>query len=465
MTTAHRLHREEVIQRLIAAGYMTPEGTNVQLDSVVGIQKTGVAKPSRNVCHSPSTSSTITEAEIIALLNKEIKAALNERQYGGHDQSSVDRKFTSESAENVKKPDFVSSKLSVLTAFPQLPKPVLNLRAIPKIMATSLSTAMTSSSATMPCSSSSNIPLTTTAGIKFDVNDKFCNDAQKMTVSKSIAFSNGDPSCVSSSTASLCTTVKDVSTSVKADACVQELKCETSKKCETSVNSAVVCPPCEVSSTAVSSECHATSSISTEVEKPPIGNSGGVPVRNGKLKFIFNKSDIGEQQIQLPVVALERTSLSEITPFVSPSATSQGSKLRPRQHASLHFSPSNAEHTHHSLSRQRMVNLRKSARVSDNWKSAVPVLRIPVNRPRTRASRGFSYKHRLSRGSRLVDQKLQKKSLKSKDFAFDCFRGRHAEAQARQSRRHFAAISSGADTAAVSTRSQCRQLLKHNVVR
>ena len=465
MTTAHRLHRDEVIQRLIAAGYMTPEGTNVELDNVVGIQKMGIAPLSKSTDNSPSTSSTITEAEIIALLNKELKAALSERDYGP--------KQAPESAESAKKSDFEPSKLSVLTAFPQLPKPVLNLRAIPKVMATSLSGAVTSSSAVMMPSSSTSavsIPLTATAGMKVDVDGEFCNDEQKVTASESISSSNGDHSCVSSSAAS-CTTVEEVSSAVKTDinsaddASAQELKCETSQKCETGENGVIAAPACEVTSTALSPECHTTSSIAPEIEKQSAGNSGGIPLRNGKLKFIFNKSDIGEQQIQLPVVALERTSLSEITPLVSLS-TAQGSKLRPRQRASVHFSSPNVVRTRHSLSRRRIANVRKSATVSDNWKSTIPVLRIPVNRPYTRASRGFTYKHSLSRGSRLVDQKLRKKkSLENKDFVFDCFSGRRAAAEARPTRRRFAAVSSGADTAAVSTRSQCRQLVKHNVAR
>lgn len=469
MTTAHRLHRDEVIQRLIAAGYMTPEGTNVQFDNVVGVQKTDVAKPSRNVCNSLSTSGTITEAEIIALLNKELKAALNEREHGVHNQSSVDRKLSSESADSAKKSDFASSKLSVLTTFPQLPKPVLNLRAIPKIMATSLSSAVTSLSVMMPCSSgsSTSTPLITTAGTKFDENDKLYSDAQKLTVSPSIALSNDD--CVSSSTTSFCSTMKEVLTPVKTDVIVaddalaQELKCESSQTCEMSDSCAVISSTCEVNSTAVSPESQTTSSIATEAEKPSVGN-GGVPVRNGKLKYIFNKSDTGEQHIQLPVVALERTSLSEITPLVKLSA-SQGLNLRPCQHASVNLSSPYADDTRHGLNRRRMVNLRKSARVSNNWKSAVPVLRIPVNRPHTRASRGFRYKPSLSHGSRLVDQKLQKKKSSESKDCFDRFSGRRAVTQARQSRRHFVAVSSGADTAAVSTRSQCRQLLKHHVAR
>ena len=474
MTTAHRLHRDDVIQRLIAAGYMTPEGTNVQVDNVVGIQKTSTVKPYRNICNSPSTSSSITEAEVIALLNKELKAALNERDHFGYNQSSSDRKLISESVESTKKSDCGPTKLSILTSFPQLPKPVVNLRAIPKIMATSLSSAVTSSAAMMPCniSSSTSIPLTTTAGTELEVNDKLCNDEEKLAVSESTALSNGDLSCVSSSTASFCATLNDVSTSVKTDvtsagsASARELECETSHTCEKSENGGVVSPTCEVTSTAVSHECHTTSAVVPEMEKPSIGSNGGVPIRNGKLKFIFSKSDTGDQQIQLPVVALERTNLSEMTPFVTLSAASQGSKLRPRQDASVHFSAPSAVHTRHSLNHRRMENLKKSARVSNSWKSAVPVLRIPLNRPRTRASRGFGYKHSLLHGSRRADQKLQKKeSSGRKDFAFDCFRGRRAMAQSRRSHRHFAAVSSGADAAAVSTRSQCRQLMKHSVVR
>ena len=474
MTTAHRMHRNEVIQRLIAAGYMTPEGTNVQFDNVVGIQQTSIAKPSRNICNSPSTSSTITEAEVIALLNKELKAALNEREHFVYNQSSGDRKLMSESTESATKSDCVPSKLSVLTAFPQLPKPVLNLRAIPKIMATSLSSAVTSSSAVKTCSISSNasIPVTTTADSKFDMNNTVCNDEQKLAVSESITSSSGDMRYVSSSVASSCTTVNDVLTSVKTDvasadsASGQELECETSLKCEKNETGAVVSPICEVTLTAVSPKCHTTSTTAREMEKPSIGNNGGIPVRNGKLKFIFSKSDTGEQQIQLPVVALERTNLSEITSRVTLSAASRGSKLRPRQHSSVNFSAQSAVHTRHRFNCRRTTSLRKSARVSHSWKSAVPVLRIPVNHPRTRASHGFSYKHSLSCSKRLVDQKLQKKkSFGGKDFTFDCFRSQRAVAQAQQSHQHFAAVSSGADNAAVSTRSQCRRLIKHSVVR
>jgi len=468
MTTAHRLHRDEVIQRLVAAGYMTPEGSNVKLDNIFGIPETGLLKPSKNASSNPSSNppNTITEAEVIALLNKEIRAALNERGCGNRNQSSVDRKVVSDAAKN---PDSAPSKFSVLTAFPQLPKPVLNLRAIPKIMTTS-SNAVLSSSAAMPCSSSSphttSIPLTTAAGTKFGLNDNSCNDESKpeSAVVKNPALSNGDISCVSSSTLSMYNAVKELATSVKDDvgfASSQELKHETNE------NSTVVVPAAEITSAAVSAKCHATSSIAAEIEKHPNGCNDEVPVRNGKLKFIFNKSDAGGtsvQQIQLPVVALERTTLTAATPSVSLSVSSQGSKLRPRHRASVHFSSPNAVSTHRRFNRQRIMNLRKSARLSDRWKSSAPVLQI--NRPRQRASVGFGCKRGLSHGTGLADQKLQKKkSLKSKDFAYDCFTDRHAITESRHGRRQCTTVSSGADTDAISTRSQCRQILKHNVVR
>ena len=459
MTTAHRLHRDEVIQRLIAAGYMTSEGSNVKFDDIVGIQETGIVKPSRN--NSSDTSSTITEAEIIALLNKELNAALNDRECDKGNQSSAD---------NAKKLDSVQSKLSVLTAFPQLPKPVLNLRAIPKIMATSLSGAVISSSATRSYSSSphTNVSLTTTAGAKCDVNDKVCNGAAKLelAVSKSIALSNGDLSCVLSSATSICAMLKEHTSFVTDDvgnassvSSSQELKCETSE------NSDIITPVSEVTSTSVSPKCHTLSNIATEVEKQSNGCRDDMQVRNGKLKFIFNASDVGGgQQIQLPVVALERTTLTELSPTVSLSASSQSSKLRPRQHVSVHSSSPNVDsNRHHRFGRQRITSQRKSARVSDNWKTSVPVLQIPINYPRKHVSRHFSCKCSLSHGARLVDQKLQKK--KSLEGTYDCFRGQRAVTQSRHGRRQFAAVSTGADTDAISTRSQCRQILKDTVVR
>lgn len=382
----------------------------------------------------------------------------------------MDKKSAIDTTESAKEEDSAPSKLSVLASFPQLPKPVLNLRAIPKVMATSLSSAVMSSSATKSCGSrpQTNTSLTTTAGTKFGVNDRFCNGAAKLesAVSKSVALSNGDLGWVSSSTTPICSTLKELSTSVKGDvtydASLQEIKCEASE------NGAVVSPAAKVTSTSASPQCDHTSNVSTEIEKQSYGCSDEVPVRNGKLKFIFTKSDIGGnsgQQIQLPVVALERTTLTEITPTVSLSASFPCSKLRPRQHASVHFSSSNAVRTRHGFGRQRITNLRKSARVSDNWKPSVPVLRIPVNRPRKVASHHFCCKRSLSRGTRLVDQKLQKKALESKDLAYDCFSGQRAVTQSRHNSRQFVAISSGAGSAAISTRSQRRQILKHSVVR
>jgi len=463
MTTAHRLHRDEVIQRLIAAGYMTPEGSNVKLDNVIGVQETSLVKPSKSICSNPSSNppSTITEAEVIALLNKELRAALNEREYGPHNQSSTDRKSIADVVESAKTSDSSPSKFSVLTAFPQLPKPVLNLRAIPKIMATTASCSVVSSSTANPCSSSphtTSVSLTAAADTKFHVNDKFCNGdlEHKSAVVKNIVVSNGDLCCVSSSTASVYSTV---SASVKDDVSIlssQELKQETSE------NGAVLSHTAEVTSTEVSPKSDNTCSIAAEMEKHSNGCSGEVPVRNGKLKFII-KSDVDStsgQQIKMPVVALERTTLAAVSPTVSLSVSSRSSKLRPRQHASVHFSSANAVGTRHHFSRQRIMNLRKSTRVSSNWKSSVPVLRI--NRPRQRASHGFSCKCSLSCGNRLADQRLRKKkSLESQDFAYD----QHSVTHSRHSRRQFTTISSGADTDAISTRSQCRQILKHSVVR
>ena len=474
MTTAHRLHRDEVIQRLIAAGYMTPEGTNVKLDNIVGIQDMSLLKPSKNTSSNPLTNptSTITEAEVIALLNKELHAAMNEREYGSHNQSSAGRKVVADAAESAKNSDSSPSKFSVLTAFPQLPKPVLNLRAIPKIMTTSSNTTI-SAAVTKPCSSSphtTSISFTTAVSMKVGLNENFCNGESKResAVVKSSALSNGsDLSGVSSSATAVYSTTRELPTSVKHDVCLatsQELKHETGE------NGAVVSPTgptAETASTAVLPKCHETSSVATEVEKHSNGCSDAVPVRNGKLKFIFNKSDASGssgQQIQLPVVALERTTLTAVTPTVSLSVTSKDSKLRPHQHAAMHFSSAKTASSRHHFSRQKITNLRKSARVSDSWKSAVPVLRI--NRPRQHAPRGFSCKRSLSRGTRLADQKLRKKKpLESKDFVYNCFPGQQAVAQSRHSRRQFAAISSGAETDAISTRSQCRQILKHNVVR
>ena len=466
MTTAHRLPRDEVIQRLIAAGYMTPEGSNVKFDNVVGMQEASMAKPSRKTSIKPS--SAITEAEIIALLNKEINAALNEREYGSHNQSCADGRFATDTAEGDKKLNSSASKLSVLTAFPQLPKPVLNLRAIPKILATTLSNAVASSSVTS--SPHTNITLTASDGTKSGVDNRFCNGAVKLesAVSKSARSSSSDLSCVSSSTTSVCSTSEELSNTMKdtsaSDASVQELKCETSK------NGDIVSPTSDVTSTAVSLKCHTTSSFTTEVEKQSNGCSNEVPVKNGKLKFIFNKSDVGsnsgQQQIQLPVVALERTTFTEVTPTISLSASVESSKSRQRQHASVHFSSPNTVNTRLRFCHQRIMNLRKSARVPDSWKPTVPVLQIPVNRPRKPASHHFSCKRSLSRGARLVDRQLRKnKFLKSKDITYDCFRGQRASTQSRQSRRQFAAVSSGANTDAISTRSQCRRIPKHSVVR
>ena len=436
MTTAHRLHRDDVIQRLITAGYMTPEGTNVKFDDVVGVPNAGLVKPAvDNTCNSSSASSNISEAEIIALLNKELQAALDER---GHEPVST------ESVEE--KSDFSPTKLSVLTAFPQLPKPVVNLRAIPKIMTTS------SSSAVMPCNSNvqSNRPLTATEDTEASICDSV-EVKQESIDSKNTTTGDSDLSCVSSTTAPVCSEVNDLSMSPKNDTSLQDLRHETTEV------DAVLSPTHEVTSTVVSPKCHTTSKIATEPEKQSTGNSDGVPVRNGKLKFIFNNSDFGEQQIKLPVVALERTNLLEINPHGSRVAASDGAKLRPHQNASVHLSSADAHHNHESST------TRKSSRVSDNWKPSLPILRIPISHPRTRASRGFSYKRSLSRANRLVDQKLRnKRSLKSDDFVFDCFRGKHAVAKSRNSRRQFTVVSSGADTAAIATRSQCRQMLTHN---
>ena len=470
MTTAHRLHRDDVIQRLIAAGYMTPEGANVKFDNVIGIQEASMVKTSKST--SSSSSSTITEAEVIALLNKELNAAVSEREFGANNQVTADRKFAADAAENAKKSDSASSRLSVLTGFPQLPKPVLNLRAIPKIMATSSGAVMSSSVQLQSAGPHTGVSFATMAGTNSGVSDRFCNGEAELesAVSKSTALSNGDVDHVSLSTASVCSsTLHELSTCVKdeitntGDASVHELKCEAAKNGDVS-------PACEVTSTAASSECHTTSSVATEMEKQSNGCSDEAPLRNGKLKYIFSQSDaVGKtgQQIQLPVVALERTTLTEIAPTVSLSASSyQASKLRPRQHASTHFSSPNMVSTRRSFSRQRIANLRKSAGVSNNWKPSGPVLRIPVTRPRKHVSRHFSCKHSLVHGSRLVDHKLQKKrSLDTKELAYDCFRRQRAVTKSRHGRRQFTAISSSTDTDAISTRSQCRQMLKHSVVR
>jgi len=501
MTTAHRLNRDEVIQHLIVAGYMTPEGSNVKPDNIVGIQEAALPKPSSKSSSNNTSSnppSTITEAEVIALLNKELYAALNERGFGSHNQSSADRKIVSDAAMCTKNSDSSPSKFSVLTAFPQLPKPVLNLRAIPKIMTTSAS-LVSSYSVAAPYSSSTHadsIPLTVAADTKLCVNGD--DSKLKSAAVKDVALSNGDIVCASSSTTSVDDTAKEQSAaSVKDDVGsassdvgssssvelkheisengAEELKHETSEngaeelKRETSENGAVVSPATDATSTAESSKCRATSSVAAEPEKHSNGCSDGVPIRNGKLKFIFSKSDAGGtkgQQIQLPVVALERTTLTAVSPTVSLSTSSQGSKLRPRQRVSVHFpSPNTASARRHSFSRQRITQLRKSARVSDKWKSSIPVLQI--SRPRQRASGGFSCKRSLSHGTRLADRELRqkKKAVESKDFAYDCFTGRRALTRSRHGRRQRTAISSGADTDAISTRSQCRQILKHSVVR
>ena len=467
MTTAHRLNRDEVIQHLIAAGYMTPEGSNVKFSNVVDVQKTGTGKPSKTTCTSPP--SAITEAEVIAMLNKELNAVLNERQCGGYDPSSADRKSAADTADSAKKSDSAPSKLSVLAAFPQLPKPVLNLRAIPKIMATSLSNTVTLSSTSRPCISSphTSIPISTTAVTKPDVNDKFYNGEAKLqlSISKSSERNSSNFDHAVTSASSVLNAEKELSTFVKSDDGNTGDVLSEECKCETSENVAIVTPP----STAVSLECDTTSSITTEMEKQSNSCSDAVPVRNGKLKFIFNKSDVtgnSGHQIQVPVVALERTTLTEITPTVSLSATSQGLKPRQCEHKSVYFSSTDAIATRHSFSRQRITNLRKSSTVCGKWKSSVPVLRVPINRPRTRASHGFSRKHSVTHGSRLVKQKPQKsKCSGSKDFEFDHFKGQHAKVQSRHHHQQFAAVSSGADTAAVSTRSQCCQIIKHNAVR
>lgn len=473
MTTAHRLSRDEVIQRLIVAGYMTPEGSNVKPDNIIGIQEAAI-QSAKNPSDSTSTSnppSTITEAEVIALLNKELYAALNERESGSHNQFYADRKTVPDVAVvSTKNTYSTPSKLSVLTAFPQLPKPVLNLRAIPKIMATS-SSVVSLSSVTPPCSSSihtDSIPPSMVVHTKLGMNDicDNCDSKHELADVKNVALSNGNIVCASPSTpTSVDDTVKENSVSVKDN--VSNASSEESKH-ETSENGVIVSPTTAGAPAAELSKCHAKSVVAAETDKRSNGCSDGVPIRNGKLKFIFNKSDAGGtkgQQIQLPVVALERTTLTAVSPTVSLSRSSQGSKLRPRQRVSVHFLSTNAASTRHpSYNRQRIMNVRKSARVSDKWKS-VPVLQI--SRPRQHASGGFSHKRRLLHGTRLADRKLQqkKKSMDSKDFAYDCFTGRHAVRQSRHSRRQSTAISSGADANAISTRSQCRQILKHSVVR
>lgn len=476
MTTAHRLHRDEVIQRLIAAGYMTPEGANVKLDNAIDIQKTTIMKSSSNSCGSPSSTTAVSESDIIALLNKELNSALIERENGCQSQYFADRKPLPESTEGATTSDFTLPKLNVLAAFPQLPKPVVNLRAVPKIM----SAASTTSLATSPYNSSSSpcigISPTTTSDTKLVVDSEFCNSASELepAVAQNVDVSCSDQSCISSSPPTVCSTFQELSTSTTND--VSSASDATSSqeiKCEMSVNSSVVSPTSEVTSTAVSPGCQTISDTEAGLEKQSNSCGNGMSVRNGKVKFVLSKSDSdgkSGRQIQLPVVALERTMITEVCPTVGLSSAtySQNSKLRPRQHASVQCSSLNPVRIcRRKFGRQRISNLRKSSTVSDGWKASVPVLRIPVSRPNTRSSCGFGYKRNLSSGRRLVDQKLpKKKSLDTKDFVFDCLRGRHrVVTKSRNGRRQFAAVSSGADTAAISTRSQCRQILEHNVVR
>jgi len=460
MTTAHRLDREEVIKRLIAAGYMTPEGANVKFDNVVGIQEAGTAKPSSDA--SIDVATTITKAEIFALLNKELDAALDKRESGGEKQSAGDGKDVVDAAEITKKLESAASKLSVLTAYPQLPKPALNLRTIPKIISTSLLSAVMSSATSNP---QTNVSFTVAAGTMSGVNGTSCNGIGTLCSIdiKSIASSNGDCSCVSSSTPvcsmseELSPTVKDINTD---DASLRDLKCETSE------NGDVFSSTFEVTSSDVSARSHTTSSVAVELEKQSNGCSDGVALRNRKLKSIFSKSDIcakSGQQIQLPFVSLERTTLTEITPTVGLTSSLQGSQLRPRQRTSAQFSSQKAISTRRSFS-QSLRNLRKSA---GSWKPNAPVLRIPINRPCKGTSQHFTCRRILSRGTRLVDRQLQKKKyLESEHITYDRFRDQRTLKQSRNTRQHLtASVSSGANTDAISTRSQCRQILKHSIVR